>query len=209
METFTHEQQGHVMWKCEYHVVIVPKYRKKILYGPVRQRAGQIIRELAKRKGVEVVEGNACPDHIHMILSVPPRYSVSEIIGFIKGKTAIRLHFEFGRRHGNLQQKSFWSRGYFVSTVGVDRDQIIRYVQGQWKNDRFIDGPELDLHWSWAQPFTIAPFRGFPNNATCYVGGLFTSPCISSIIFCLMSSYFIFCAKSHDSFTVMDSMLMS
>ena len=148
METFEHEQQSHVTWKCEYHLVIVPKYRKKSLYGPVRQRTGQIIRELAKRKGVEVIEGNACPDHIHLVLSIPPRSSVAEIIGFIKGKSAIRLHYEFGKKRGNLQQKSFWSRGYFVSTVGINREQIIKYVQDQWKKDKFIDGPQLDLSWN-------------------------------------------------------------
>ncbi len=148
MQAYTHQQQSHVTWKCEYHVVIVPKYRKKTLYGPVRQRAGQIIRELAKRKGVEVIEGNACPDHIHLVLSIPPRISVSAIMGFIKGKSAIRLHYEFSKKHNNLQQKSFWSRGYFVSTVGIDREQIIKYVQDQWKKDKFIDGPELDLYWN-------------------------------------------------------------
>ena len=148
MDSYFHEQQSHVTWKCEYHLVIVPKYRKKALYGPVRKRAGQIIRELAKRKGVEMIEGNACPDHIHMVLSIPPRLSVAEVVGFIKGKSAIRLHYEFGKKHGNLQQKSFWSRGYFVSTVGIDREQIIKYVQDQWKKDKFIDGPPLDLYWS-------------------------------------------------------------
>ena len=147
METFIHEQQSHVTWKCEYHVVIVPKYRKRALYGPVRRRAGQLIRELAKRKGVEVIEGNACPDHIHLMLSIPPRASVAQIMGYIKGKSAIRLHLEFAKR-GNIQQKSFWSRGYFVSTVGINRDQIITYVQDQWKKDKSNDGPSLDLHWN-------------------------------------------------------------
>lgn len=148
METFQHEQQSHVTWKCEYHLVITPKYRKKTLYGPVRKRAGEIIRELAKRKGVDVIEGNACPDHIHMVLSIPPSISVAGVIGFIKGKSAIRLHYEFGKRRGNLQQKSFWSRGYFVSTVGIDRETIIKYVQDQWKKDKFNDGPQLDLYWN-------------------------------------------------------------
>ncbi len=94
METFGHEQQSHVTWICEYHVVIVPKYRKKTLFGPIRRRAGEIIRELAKRKGVGVIEGNATPDHIHMVLSIPPRASVAQVMGFIKGKSAIRLHLE-------------------------------------------------------------------------------------------------------------------
>ena len=147
METFIQDQQSHVVWKCEYHVVITPKYRKKALFGQVRKRSGEIIRALAKRKGVEVIEGNACPDHIHMVLSIPPRASVAQIVGFIKGKSAILLHMEFGRR-GNLQQKSFWSRGYFVSTIGLNREEIIKYVQEQWKRDKFNDGPQLDLFWN-------------------------------------------------------------
>ena len=147
MGTFRQEQQSHVTWKCEYHVVIVPKYRKRALYGPVRKRTGEIMRELAKRKGVEVIEGNATPDHIHMVLSIPPRASVAEVMGFLKGKSAIRLHLEFGKK-GNLQQKSFWSRGYYVSTVGINREEIIKYVQDQWKKSKFIDGPQLDLYWN-------------------------------------------------------------
>lgn len=144
----TQEAQSHVQWKCEYHVVIVPKYRKKVLYGQVKKRTGELLRELLGRKGVVVVEGNACPDHIHMVLSIPPRISIAEVMGYMKGKSAIRLHQEFGKRRNSIQQKSFWSRGYFVSTVGLDREAIIKYVQEQWKHDTYNDGPQLDLHWN-------------------------------------------------------------
>ena len=139
--------QSHVVWDCDYHVVIVPKYRKKILYGLVRQRSGEIIRMLAKQKGIEVVEGNACPDHIHMILSIPPKYSVSCTMGFLKGKSAIRLHQEFGSKKSHLIQKSFWSRGYFVRSIGLDKEIVRKYVQNQWKRDQHFDGPQLDLKW--------------------------------------------------------------
>ncbi len=134
------------MWDCKYHIVIVPKYRKKVLYGTARVEIGTIIRELAKQKEVEVIEGTACPDHMHMILSIPPKHSVAYIMGFLKGKSAIRAHNTFARKR-SVSQKSFWSRGYFVSTVGIDEDIIRKYVQDQWKNDQFFDGPELDLHW--------------------------------------------------------------
>lgn len=141
------ESQSHVVWDCKYHVVIVPKYRKKILYGSVRVQIGKIIRELAKQKEVEVLEGNACPDHIHLVLKIPPKHSVAYIMGFLKGKSAIRAHNVFSRKRA-LTQKCFWSRGYFVNTVGVDEDIIRKYVQDQWKNDQFFDGSEMDLHWN-------------------------------------------------------------
>jgi putative transposase len=142
-----YQSAGHVKWDCTYHIVIIPKYRKRVLFGDVRQRVGQIIRELAKRKDVEVVKGNALPDHIHMILKIPPRYSVAEIMGFLKGKSAIRAHTEFSKKRRPLAQKSFWSRGYCVSTVGIDIEVIKKYVQDQWKKDKYNDGPQLDLHW--------------------------------------------------------------
>ena len=141
------ESQSHVVWDCTYHVVIVPKYRKKMLYGPIRVQIGKILRELAKQIEVQVLEGNACPDHIHLVLKIPPKHSVAYVMGFLKGKSAIKIHNTFSRKR-LLTQKSFWSRGYFVNTVGVDKDTILKYVQDQWKNDQFFDGPEMDLHWN-------------------------------------------------------------
>ena len=128
--------------------MIVPKYRKKILYGAVRVQVVKIIRELSKQKETEVLEGNACPDHIHLLLSIPPKYSVAHVMGFLKGKSAIRIHQQCSKRKQGGPQKSFWSRGYFVSTVGQDPDAIRKYIQDQWKNDQFFDGPQLDLYWN-------------------------------------------------------------
>jgi len=145
MRSFT--TQNHVAWDCKYHIVIVPKYRKKILYGQVRVQIGKIIRELAQQKESEVIEGTACPDHVHLVLSVPPKYSVSHVIGFLKGKSAIKAHNTFAKQRYTVGQKSFWSRGYYVNTVGIDEDEIVKYVQNQWKNDQFHDGPQLDLRW--------------------------------------------------------------
>ena len=140
--------QSHVVWDCNYHIVIVPKYRKKTLYGTTRQRAGQIIRQLAKQKGIEIIEGTACPDHIHLLISIPPKYSVANTVGFLKGKSAIRLHLEFSKRKSHLTQKSFWSRGYWVSTVGLNKETIQKYIKEQWKKDKYIDGEQLDLYWN-------------------------------------------------------------
>ena len=145
MRSFTSED--HVVWDCKYHVVIVPKYRKRVLFGPVRVQIGTIIRALAKQKDIEVLEGNACPDHMHMVLRIPPKHSVAYAMGFLKGKSAIRAHNLFSKKRA-LTQKSFWSRGYFVYTVGIDEDVIRKYVQDQWKNDQFFDGDQLDLQWN-------------------------------------------------------------
>jgi putative transposase len=135
------------MWECIYHIVIVPKYRKKVLFGEVRIMVGRLLRELADQRGIEIIEGNVCPDHVHLILSIPPKFSVANTLGFLKGKSAIRIHNTFSRKR-SLLQKSFWSRGYFVRTVGIDRETAERYVRDQWKKDQFIDGPELDLAWN-------------------------------------------------------------
>ncbi len=143
----TYKVQNHVKWYCRYHVVIVPKYRKKILYGLVRKRVGEIIKELAGQKNMEVIEGKACSDHIHMVLSIPPKYSVAHAMGFLKGKSAIRIHLEKSKRRNPLTQKCFWSRGYCVSTVGIDEEIIKKYVRDQWKKDQYEDGNQLQIRW--------------------------------------------------------------
>ena len=140
-------RQDHVVWDCTYHVVITPKYRKRILFGRDRKRIGEIIRELCKQKEVEMREGTACPDHIHMVLSIPPKHSVAYVIGFLKGKSAIKAHRELSRRKRILGQKSFWSRGYFVRTIGIDKEVVERYVREQWRRDKNMDGEQLDLNW--------------------------------------------------------------
>ena len=144
----TYEQSlSHVKWECKYHVVITPKYRKKLLHGLVRKRLGELLRILARQKETLIVEGTACPDHVHMVLSIPPKYSVSMLIGFLKGKTAIKLHQEFAGHARNYYGKHFWSRGYFVSTVGLDENKIRKYVKNQENEDRRTEGQHLDLKW--------------------------------------------------------------
>jgi putative transposase len=122
---------AHTKWECKYHVVIVPKYRKKVLYGRMKKRIGEILRELCRYKGIELLEGHAMPDHIHMCISVPPKYSVAMTIGYLKGKSAIRIHREMPGTHKGFTNKNFWTRGYCVSTVGLNENEVCEYIQNQ------------------------------------------------------------------------------
>jgi putative transposase len=137
------QSQAHVKWDCKYHVVIVPKYRKKTLYGRLRREIGKILRELCRQKDIELLEGQAMPDHVHMLLSVPPRYSIAMAIGFLKGKSAIRIHRDVSKVKGSMYGRSFWARGYCVSTVGLDEAVIAQYIQDQNKHERAQDSNEL------------------------------------------------------------------
>ena len=139
------QSQAHVKWDCKYHVVILPKYRQKALFGKLRRRIGEILRELCRQKEVELVEGNAMPDHIHMLLSVPPRYSIAMILGYLKGKSAIRIHRELMKTKGTLFGRSFWSRGYCVSTVGLNQEEIQLYIGEQEKHERSTDQGEFNF----------------------------------------------------------------
>ena len=139
------QSQAHVKWDCKYHVVILPKYRQKVLFGKLRRRIGEILRELCRQKEVELVEGKAMPDHIHMLLSVPPRYSIAMILGYLKGKSAIRIHRELMKTKGTLFGRSFWSRGYCVSTVGLNQEEIQLYIREQEKHERSTDQGEFNF----------------------------------------------------------------
>ena len=127
-----HEWQSlsHVRWDCKYHVVIIPKYRRKVFYGRLRRQIGTILRDLCRQRGVEMLEGHAMPDHIHLCLSVPPKYSVAFVLGFLKGKSAVRIHRELlhERRMSGL---SFWAPGSGVSTVGLDEARVRQYIREQ------------------------------------------------------------------------------
>ena len=129
------QSQAHVKWECKYHVVIVPKYRKKKQFKKYRKAIGKIIRELCRQKEVGLLEGNAASDHLHLLLSVPPKFSIAMTIGYLKGKSAIRIHRELFRTKGTLFGRSFWSRGYCVSTVGYDEESIRRYIEEQEDGD--------------------------------------------------------------------------
>ena len=127
-----HEWQSlsHVRWDCKYHVVIIPKYRRKVFYGRLRRQIGTILRDLCRQRGVEMLEGHAMPDHIHMCLSIPPKYSVAFVLGFLKGKSAVRIPRELlhERRMSGLH---FWAPGSCVSTVGLDEARVRQYIRDQ------------------------------------------------------------------------------
>lgn len=127
---------AHVKWECKYHVVIVPKYRKKVLFGRMRAEVGKIIRQLCRQKDVELIEGQACPDHIHLVLSVPPKFSIAMFVGYLKGKSAIQIHRQLQGVKKGFTGKHFWSRGYCVSTVGMDEETIRAYVRNQEELER-------------------------------------------------------------------------
>ena len=130
---------SHVKWDCKYHVVFIPKYRQKVFFGKTRERIGQILRDLCRQRGIELLEGHAMPDHIHVCLSIPPKYSVANTVGFLKGKSAVRIHREL-KKERRMTGLHFWATGYCVSTVGLDEEQIRRYVREQEKRDRRLDG---------------------------------------------------------------------
>ena len=130
------QSQAHVKWECKYHVIIVLKYREKTQFKKYREAIGRILRQLCRQKEISLLEGNAAIDHVHILLSVPPKYSIAMTIGYLKGKSAIRIHRELFQTKGTLFGRSFWSRGYCVSTVGMDESFIRKYIQEQEKHER-------------------------------------------------------------------------
>ena len=128
------ESQAHVRWDCKYHVVFVPKYRRKALYGNLRRDVGRILRDLCRQRGVELVEGHAMPDHVHLCLAIPPKYSVANPVVFLKGKSAVRIHRELLRER-RMVGLHFWAVGYCVSTVGLDEAAVRQYIREQEELD--------------------------------------------------------------------------
>jgi putative transposase len=147
---------AHTMWECKYHIVFAPKFRRQSIYGDLKKDIGKILRELCERKGIEVIEAELCPDHIHMLLRIPPKHSVSEIMGYLKGKSSL-IKFD---RHANLKYKygnrHFWCRGYYVDTVGKNAKRIQEYIQRQLQEDSTADQISMKEY--------IDPFTGKPTN---------------------------------------------
>ena len=129
----------HAKWECKYHVVWIPKCRKKALYGELRKYLGETFCDLAVQKECNVIEGHLLPDHVHMLISIPPKYAVSQVIGYMKGKSAIHIARTYMGRKKNFTGQNFWARGYFVSTVGTDEETIREYIRRQEKEDRRLD----------------------------------------------------------------------
>jgi putative transposase len=130
---------NHSKWDCKYHVVFIPKCRRKSLYEQLRRYLGEVLRRLAEQKECRIEEGHLMPDHVHMMISIPPKYAVSQVVGYIKGKSAIHLARVYGERKRNFVGQHFWARGYFVSTVGRDEDVIREYIRNQEHEDRRLD----------------------------------------------------------------------
>ena len=147
---------AHITWECKYHIVFAPKYRRKIIYQQIRADIGRILSELCKRKGIEIIEAEACPDHIYMLVRIPPKYSVSQIMGYLKGKSSLMI-FE---RHANLKYKygnrHFLCRGYYVDTVGKNAKKIEEYIRNQLQEDLEYDQMSLK---EYIDPFTGEPVQ--------------------------------------------------
>ena len=147
---------SHTKWNCKYHIVFSPKYRRQEIYGKIKEDIGKILRKLCEAKGVEIIEAEACPDHIHMLVSIPPHLSVAQFMGYLKGKSSLMI-FD---RHANLKYKygnrHFWCRGYYVDTVGRNEKKIAEYVRNQLQEDIVVDQLSLKEY--------IDPFTGSKNN---------------------------------------------
>ena len=141
---------SHTKWECKYHIVFAPKYRRKVFYGQKRYEIGQILRELCRWKQVNLLEAEACPDHIHILVEVPPKISVSNFMGFLKGKRSFMIYEKWGNMKYKYRNRSFWCRGYYVSTVGKNEKKITEYIQNQLKEDYMSEQLVLDM----TDPFT-------------------------------------------------------
>jgi putative transposase len=133
------ESLSHTRWECKYHIVFIPKCRRKTLYGQLRRHLGEVFRRLAQQKECQIEEGHLMADHVHMMISIPPKYAVSQVIGYIKGKSAIHLARVYGEKRRNFVGQHFWARGYFVSTVGRDEEVIRRYIRHQEEEDKRLE----------------------------------------------------------------------
>ena len=130
-----YQSLSHTRWDCKYHVVFIPKRRKKRIFGVLRRRLGELFHELAKQKESKIVEGHVMSDHVHMCISIPPKYAVSNVMGYIKGKSAIQIARKWGGRKRNFTGENFWARSYFVSTVGLDEHMVRAYIRNQEVED--------------------------------------------------------------------------
>ena len=133
------ESLSHTRWECKYHIVFIPKCRRKVIFGQIRKELGEVFRRLARQKESVIEEGHLMPDHVHMMISIPPKYAVSQVVGFLKGKSAIHIARVYMGRKRNYVGQSFWARGYFASTVGRDEQVIREYIRHQEAEDRRID----------------------------------------------------------------------
>ncbi len=130
---------SHTKWNCKYHIVFAPKYRRKIFFEEKKREIGKILRQLCEWKGVKIVEAEVCPDHVHMLLEIPPKYSISSFMGYLKGKSSTMLYEQFGELKYRYRNREFWCKGYYVDTVGKNESRIAEYIQNQLKEDELSE----------------------------------------------------------------------
>ena len=147
---------AHTQWECKYHIVFAPKYRRQIIYGKIKADIGQMIRKLCEYKGVEIIEAEACKDHIHMLISLPPKYSVSQFMGYLKGKSSLMIFEKYANLKYKYGNRHFWCRGYYVSTVGKNRKAIEQYIRNQLQEDYADDQMSIK---EYVDPFTGEPVK--------------------------------------------------
>ena len=147
---------AHTQWECKNHIVFAPKYRRQIIYGKIKQDIGQMIRKLCEYKGVEIIEAEACKDHIHMLVSIPPKYSVSQFVGYLKGKSSLMIFEKYANLKYKYGNRHFWCRGYYVSTVGKNRKAIEQYIRNQLQEDYAEDQMSIK---EYVDPFTGEPVK--------------------------------------------------
>ena len=150
------ESLTHTKWNCKYHIVFAPKYRRQVIYGKVKREIGRILRDLCERKGVEILEAECCPDHIHMLVAIPPKMSVSGFMGYLKGKSSLMIFDRFANLKYKYGNRQFWCRGYFVDTVGRNKAAIERYIRNQLMEDRTSEQLEMKE--------LFDPFTGEPSG---------------------------------------------
>jgi putative transposase len=142
---------AHTKWECKYHIVFAPKYRRKAIYGKYKVEIGKILRLLCARKGIEIIEAECCPDHIHMLVAIPPKYSVSQIVGYLKGKSSLMIFDKFANLKYRYGNRHFWCRGYYVTTVGKNQKKIAEYIRTQLQED--IADDQISMK-EYLDPFT-------------------------------------------------------
>lgn len=147
---------AHTQWECKYHIVFAPKYRRQIIYGKIKQDIGQMIRKLCEYKGVEIIEAEACKDHIHMLVSIPPKYSVAQFMGYLKGKSSLMIFEKYANLKYKYGNRHFWCRGYYVSTVGKNKKAIAEYIRNQLQEDYADDQMSIK---EYVDPFTGEPVK--------------------------------------------------
>ncbi len=147
---------AHTKWECKNHIVFAPKYRRQVIYGKIKQDVGQMLRKLCEYKGVEIIEAEACKDRIHMLVSIPPKYSVSQIMGYLKGKSSLMIYEKYANMKYKYGNRHFWCRGYYVSTVGRNRRAIEQYIRNQLQEDYTDDQMSIK---EYIDPFTGQPVK--------------------------------------------------